>query len=59
MRDNGTGCGFFKKIWRFSVIFESQVEDFIEVLESANQSCELIATPQSILGVETGAVAVC
>jgi len=35
------------------------LEDFIEVLESANQSNELIATLQSILGVETGAVAVC
>jgi hypothetical protein len=35
------------------------LEDFIEVLESANQSSELIATLQSILGVETGVVAVC
>lgn len=35
------------------------LEDFIEVLESASQSIELISTLQSILGVETSAEAVC
>ena len=35
------------------------LEDFIKVLESANQSSELIATLQSILGGETCAVTVC
>jgi len=35
------------------------LESFVEVLESDNQSSELIYILQSILGIETSAVAVC
>lgn len=35
------------------------LESFVEVLESDNQSCELISILQSILGAEGSAVAIC